>query len=263
MFFSLSKFQVSSFDQPPLFTNFSIELFPSDSNANTFDELHDASPHAPRGSIEDVLLAGNVLDNAESSSLTFFVSHIRSNPINLEPENEILNPPSSHPTRVRNPPSYLCAYHCFPTITSLHEPQSYQESSSNPLWQQAMQDELQALDKTHTWDLVNLPANKSLVCCKWVYKIKTRSDGSVERYKAHLVAKGFTQEHGIDYEETFAPVAHPTSVRSLIVIITAKRWKLFQMDVKNVFLNGDLVNEVYMKPPPGLKHPPNKVCQLK
>ncbi|GKU90566.1 hypothetical protein SLEP1_g4548 [Rubroshorea leprosula] len=103
-----------------------------------------------------------------------------------------------------------------------------------------MQDELQALDKTCTWDVVDLLVGNPLVSCKWVYKIKTRSDGFVERYKAHLVAKGFTQEYGIDYEETFALVARPTSVRSLITIVVAKRGKLFQMDVKNAFLNGDL-----------------------
>ncbi|GKV10110.1 hypothetical protein SLEP1_g21521 [Rubroshorea leprosula] len=126
-----------------------------------------------------------------------------------------------------------------------------------------MQDELQALDKTRTWDLVDLLAGKPSVDCKWLYKIKTRSDGFVERYKACLVAKGFTQEYGIDYEETFAPIARPTSVRSLIAIAAAKRWNLFQMDVKNAFLNGDLAEEVYMKPPHGVEHPPNNVCRLK
>ncbi|KAL9255836.1 Copia protein-like protein [Drosera capensis] len=79
-----------------------------------------------------------------------------------------------------------------------------------------------------------------------VYKIKTKSDGSVERYKARLVARGFTQEYDIDYEETFAPVARITS-----------------MDVKNTCLNGDLSEEVYMKPPPSYDHPPNKVCRLR
>ncbi len=121
---------------------------------------------------------------------------------------------------------------------------------------------LQALDKTHTWDLVDLPPGKSLIGCKWVYKIKTHSDGSVERYKARLVAKGFTQEYGIDYEETFAPVAHLTSVRSLLAVAAVRKWGLYQMDVKNAFLNGDLTEEVYMQPPPGYAHPSHKVCKL-
>ncbi|GKV18658.1 hypothetical protein SLEP1_g29008 [Rubroshorea leprosula] len=96
--------------------------------------------------------------------------------------------------------------------------------------------------------------------CKWVYKIKTRSDGSVECYKARLVAKGFTQEYGIDDEETFAPIARLTSVHSLLPIAVIRRWKLFQMDVKNAFLNGDLDEEVYMKPPSRLNHLPNKIA---
>ena len=75
-----------------------------------------------------------------------------------------------------------------------------------------MKEELDALSKNHTWDLVTLPPRKSVVSCKWIYKIKTHSDGSIKRYKTRLVAKGFTQEYGIDYEETFAPVARISSV---------------------------------------------------
>jgi hypothetical protein len=126
-----------------------------------------------------------------------------------------------------------------------------------------MQEELQALEKTHTWDLVDPPSDKTLVGCKWVYKIKTLSDGSIERYKARLVAKGFTQEYGIDYEETFAPVARITSVRTLIVIAATRKWRLTQMDVKNAFLNGELEEEVYMRPPPGYTCQENKVCRLR
>jgi hypothetical protein len=98
------------------------------------------------------------------------------------------------------------------------------------------------------------------------YKIKTRSDGTVDRYKARLVAKGFTQEYGIDYEETFAPVARISSVRTLIAVSASRHWPLFQMDVKNAFLNGELTEEVYMQLPPGFSQPSGfspKVCRLR
>ena len=84
---------------------------------------------------------------------------------------------------------------------------------------------------------------RSVVGCKWIYKIKTRFNGSIERYKTRLVAKSFTQENEIDYEETFAPVARISYVRALLAITAASKWDLFQMDVKNAFLNGDLVKK--------------------
>ena len=91
-----------------------------------------------------------------------------------------------------------------------------------------MKEELDALSKNHTWDLVTLSPEKSMVGCKWIYKIKTCSDGSIERYKARLVAKSFTQEYGIDYEETFAPIARISSVRALLVVVAVNgtffRW---------------------------------------
>ena len=109
-----------------------------------------------------------------------------------------------------------------------------------------MNEELDALHKNHTCDMVELPHGQFVVGCKWVYKIKTKADGSVEQYKARLVAKGFTQEYGIDYEETFAHVAHFTSVRCLIAVVAIRCWPFYQMDVKNAFPNGDLQEEVYM-----------------
>jgi hypothetical protein len=126
-----------------------------------------------------------------------------------------------------------------------------------------MNDELTALANTQTWDLVTLPDGKNLIGCKWVFKVKTHSDGSLERYKARLVAKGFSQEYGIDYEETFAPVAKMTSVRLLISVAAVHQWPLFQLDVKNAFLNGYLTEEVYMRPPPGFSHAPGLVCRLR
>ena len=126
-----------------------------------------------------------------------------------------------------------------------------------------MNEELDALHKNHTWDIVDLPPSQSVVGCRWVYKIKTKANGSIERYKARLVAKGFTQEYGIDYEEIFAPVARLTSVRCLIAVVAFRRWPLYQMDVKNTFLNGDLNKEVYMQPPPSYPHLGSQVCRLR
>ena len=126
-----------------------------------------------------------------------------------------------------------------------------------------MNDELTALAKTQTWELTPLPNGKNLIGCKWIYKVKTHSDGSLERYKARLVAQGFSQEYGIDYEETFAPVAKMTTVRTLISVAAVHQWSLYQLDVKNAFLNGYLSEEVYMRPPPGLSPPPGLVCRLR
>ena len=138
------------------------------------------------------------------------------------PPSITVGPSDSHALRrshrVTTLPSHLRDFHCFSALSSLQKPQTFHEASSNPLWQQAMKEELDALHKTRTWDLVDLPSGKSAIGCKWVYKIKTRSDGIVDRYKARLVARRITQEYGIDYEETFAHVARLSSVMTLISI---------------------------------------------
>ena len=90
-----------------------------------------------------------------------------------------------------------------------------------------MKEELDALTKNHTWDLVTLPPGQSVVGCKWIYKIKTRSDGSIERYNVRLVPKCFTQEYGIDYEETFVPVTRISSVHALLAVAAASKWDIF------------------------------------
>ncbi|MCO5559659.1 hypothetical protein L7F22_013260 [Adiantum nelumboides] len=128
-----------------------------------------------------------------------------------------------------------------------------------------MDDEMDALVKNDTWDLVCLPSGKKAIGSKWVYKVKCKSDGSVERYKARLVAKGYAQTKGLEYDETFSPVAKMTTVRLVIAMASMFGWKLRQMDVNNAFLNGDLEEEVYMIQPEGYQHPefPYYVCRLK
>lgn len=248
MFSSMSQFHLTSAPTLSFFTDPSVELFPDESNNSSPDELPcTISPEVPAPALDPTATLSNN-PTVVSPSTSF----------DLPPD-----PPLRRSSRVTEIPLRLQDYHCFSAILSHYEPSSYHEACSNPLWQQAMIDELQALDETHTWDLVDLPLNKKAMGCKWVYKIKTRSDGSVERYKARLVAKGYTQEYGVDYEETFAPVARLTSVRSLIAVSVVRKWSLFQMDVKNAFLNGELTEEVYMKPPPRVDSPPNKVCRLR
>jgi len=128
-----------------------------------------------------------------------------------------------------------------------------------------MDEEIVTLNVNVTWELVALLKDKKAIGCKWVYKVKHNVDGSVSKYKARLVAKGYAQTYGIDYEETYSPIAKMTTIRAIIVMAVAKGWSLHQMDVKNVFLHGDLQEEVYMEQSPGYmdqtRH--NLVCRLK
>ncbi|PNX87642.1 retrovirus-related Pol polyprotein from transposon TNT 1-94, partial [Trifolium pratense] len=130
-----------------------------------------------------------------------------------------------------------------------------------------MKSELTALAATNTWSIVDLPPGKISIGCKWVYKVKFHADVSIEHYNARLVAKGYTQMEGVDYFDTFSPVAKLTTIRTLLSLAAIKGWFLEQHDVNNVFLHGDLHEEVYMKLPPGLVVPNSspgvtKVCKL-
>lgn len=114
-----------------------------------------------------------------------------------------------------------------------------------------------------TWILVPLPKDRKAISCKWVYKTKTNADGSLDKYKARLVARGYTQRKGIDYEKTFSPVAKMTIVRTVLSIAANEGLKLTQFDVSTAFLNGSLSEEIYMKQPEGYSDGSDKVCKLK
>ncbi|KAJ8754375.1 hypothetical protein K2173_002826 [Erythroxylum novogranatense] len=107
-----------------------------------------------------------------------------------------------------------------------------------------MKQEIDALQSNATWEVVPLPQGKRPIGCKWVFRIKYNSDGTIERYKARLVAKGYSQREGIDYQETFSPVAKHVTVRVVIALASQNNWPLLQLDVYNAFLQGDLHEEV-------------------
>lgn len=107
-----------------------------------------------------------------------------------------------------------------------------------------MQKELDALQNNNTWYVTTLPQGKKSTGCKWAYKCKLHANVSLERYMAHLVAKGYNQKEGIDYEETFSPVAKMTNIRCMLNLAMSKKWSVFRLDVNNAFLHEDLREEV-------------------
>uniref|UniRef100_A0A2N9IT58 Integrase catalytic domain-containing protein n=1 Tax=Fagus sylvatica TaxID=28930 RepID=A0A2N9IT58_FAGSY len=167
-------------------------------------------------------------------------------------------------TRTRRPnPKYANA--AIVEEATIIEPETFEEASQSSEWMKAMEEEIHALKQNQTWDLVPKPKDVKPISCKWVYKVKTRADGSIERYKARLVARGFSQQYGLDYDETFSPVAKITTIRVLLALAASKSWKLWQMDVKNAFLHGELDREIYMEQPKGFesKAQPDYVCKLR
>lgn len=185
----------------------------------------------------------------------------------LQPETLDTIPQRS--TRTTKPPNHFKDYFCATTTTyypvhdylsyqslsstyksyvmsldAVAEPASYQEASQYPCWVEAMEKEIQALELNQTWSIVDKPVGINPIGSKWVYKIKRKADGSLERYKARLVAKGYTQTEGIDYFETFSPVAKMPTVRMLIALAAIKGWHIHQLDVNNAFLHGELKEEV-------------------
>nr|GEY66207.1 hypothetical protein [Tanacetum cinerariifolium] len=143
-------------------------------------------------------------------------------------------------------------------INKTLEPFLFEEASKDPNWISAMNDEMNALYENDTWYLVDLPFGRKPIGSKWVFKIKYKSDGEVDRFKARVVAKGFGQKEGLDYEETFNHVVKMGTVRCLLSLAVQNEWDIYQTDINNAFLYGDLIEEVYMLLPLGFFDPSDK-----
>lgn len=158
---------------------------------------------------------------------------------------------------------FSSSYHHFIVdVVSGQEPKSFKESMTDERWKASMQEEIRALEDNCTWTLTSLASGKRALGSQWVYKIKYKSNGDVEHLKSRLVVFGNHQNIGVDYNETFTPVAKMITVRVFLAVATSKIWELHQMDVHNAFLHGNLT-EVYMCLPPGFKSSnPNLMCRL-
>ncbi|RVW93366.1 Retrovirus-related Pol polyprotein from transposon TNT 1-94 [Vitis vinifera] len=155
-----------------------------------------------------------------------------------------------------------------PIVLQIEEdPKTYKEAMASrdvAFWKEAINDEMDSIMSKQTWELVDLPPGSKPIGCKWVFRRKYHTDGMIQTFKARLVAKGFKQREGIDYFDTYAPVARTTSIRILFALASIHNLFVHQMDVKTTFLNGDLNEEVYMEQPEGFVLPgnENKVCKL-
>ena len=118
------------------------------------------------------------------------------------------------------------------------EPTCFEEAIKQKEWDDAMVEEYQSIMKNDVWEIVPRPKDKLVVFSKWIFKTKHSANGSIEKYRARFVAQGLSQKEGIDYEETFAPIARYTSIRTILALASNMKWKLHQMDVNTTFLNG-------------------------
>ncbi|KAK1431920.1 hypothetical protein QVD17_08717 [Tagetes erecta] len=177
------------------------------------------------------------------------------------PVSQIIGPLNQRTTRSQTEQANVCLYSCF---LSQVVPKNISEALQDNSWIEAMQEELLQFRKQEVWKLVDLPEGENAIGTRWLYKNKPDERGIVVRNKARLIAQGYTQDEGIDYEEVFAPVARLEAIRVFLAYASFMKFKVFQMDVKGAFLYGPITDDVYVRQPPGFEDPdyPHRVYKL-
>lgn len=223
---------------------------------------------------EDTHMKINEQDNEEDEFFTAESLSVDNNRQNDEEENMEVdtrkknNEDSVHRLRDRStlkPPAYLRSYAML-VATESENPATYEDamkSHNKKHWKKAMEEEMKSLSENDVWELTDLPEGKKLIDSRWVLRVKIKSDGSIDRYKARLVAKGYVQKYGIDYDETFSPVARFDTVRTILSVAASEDLKLQQFDVQTAFLYGKIKEEIFMKQPEGFNDGSGRVCRLK
>lgn len=182
---------------------------------------------------------------------------------------EVFADPVDRPRRNRQAPNRFGDWeYASVAISGNEDPRSYTEAMRSPdadEWKKATDIEIKSLKKNKTWELTTLPKNKKVIGCKWVMKTKRDAQGDICRYKARLVAQGFSQKYGVDYDEVFAPVVKYVSIRCVLALANKFDMEIHQMDVKSAYLNSDIDTNIYMKQPTGYidSKNPELVCKLK
>jgi hypothetical protein len=191
----------------------------------------------------------NTPENSVSAGISSTPDWSSNQPLRFRNLNEIYD--NSEEVELRDSGVELVDSDVEALLIEADEPTKYSEAACHQEWIEAMNKEIQSIEKNRTWELVKLPAGKRPIGVKWVYKLKRNSDGEVVKHKARLVAKGYVQKQGIDFEEAFAPIARLDTVRLLLGFAANKGWKVHHLDIKSAFLHGELEEEVYVSQPEG------------
>lgn len=206
---------------------------------------------------EDVLNGEDTNENGDSGDEAEVVTPTAEN------EEEITEP--ARPKRDSRRPAYLEDYECggaiahyvdimaLQVITAVGDPLNFEEAVAYSAWREAMNAEMESIERNQTWELVDQPEGTNIIGVKWVFKTKYNEHGDLDKHKARLVAKGYAQRFGVDYNEVYAPVARWDTIRIIIATAAYQNWNIYQLDVKSAFLHGELQENVYVDQPQGFE----------